>query len=116
MGGGFRAPLNAAILAADVGKVIGVSLNGTGKVIYGGAVVAIKGVISPVRPMAAGEIIDVMTDGEIVNATLNNGSALAAGTTYYADNATGDLTATSTSNQYVGHTVELDRLVVRVGR
>jgi hypothetical protein len=119
MGGSFRAPLNAAIPLADVGKILGVSINASGKAVYGAAAaIGIKGVICPVRAMAAGEIVDVMTDGEIVNATLNNGTALTAGTDYYATATagTGDITATLTSNQYIGHTVELDRLVVRVGR
>lgn len=118
MGGGFRAPLNAAITSTDVGKIQGVSLNGTGKVVIGGGGTAanVKGVICPVRAMAAGDIVDVMTDGEIVEATLTAGGSLAAGTSYYADATTGAITATATSNQYVGHTVELDRLIVRVGR
>lgn len=116
MGGGFRAPLNAAIPADDVGKIRGVSINSSGRAVLGGAVVAIKGVICAVKVMAAGDIIDVMTDGEIVQATLPAGTALVAGTDYYADATTGALTATATSNAYVGHTVELDRLVVRVGR
>lgn len=119
MGGGFRAPLNAAIPGTDVGKIIGVGLNGSGKVVYGAAAaIGIKGVICPVRAMNAGDIIDVMTDGEIVDATLNNGSALTAGTDYYATASAGngDITATLTSNQYIGHTVEATRLVVRVGR
>lgn len=119
MGGGFRAPLNAAIAGTDVGKIIGVSLNGSGKVVYGAAAaIGIKGVICPNKAMAAGDIIDVMTDGELVDATLNNGSALTAGTDYYATATagTGDITATLTSNQYIGHTVEATRLIVRVGR
>jgi hypothetical protein len=118
--GGFRAPLNAAIPAGDIGKIIGVSLNGTGKVVYGGATaVSIKGVICPTRAMAAGEPIDVMTDGEITMATFSDlVTPLLAGTDYYATATalSGVLTATTTSNQYVGHTVEATRLVVRVGR
>lgn len=120
MGGGFRALLNAAIPSTDVGKIIGVSLNGTGKVVYGGAApINIKGVICPVRAMAAGEVIDVMTDGEMVDCTLNDGTtALTAGTDYYATATalSGALTATSTTNQYIGHTVEASRLIVRVAR
>lgn len=120
MGGSFRAPLNAAIVAARVGDIIGVSLNGSGRVVEGGAVAAIKGVICPVRVMAAGDIIDVMTDGEIVNATLNDGTtALTAGTSYYADAAAnGDITSASNAgaNAYIGHTVEAGRVVVRVQR
>jgi hypothetical protein len=118
--GGFRAPLNAAVPAADAGKIIGVSLNASGKVVYGAATAAaIKGVICPVGAMAAGDPVDVMTDGEIVAATLNDGTtALTAGTDYFATAtaANGAITATATSNQYIGHTVEPDRLIVRVGR
>lgn len=120
MDGGFRAPLNAAIPSADVGKIIGVSLNGSGKVVYGGAAaINIKGVICPVTAMNAGDIIDVMTDGEIVDATLNDGTTpLTAGTDYAATAAAGNgaITATLASNQYIGHTVEATRLIVRVAR
>lgn len=120
MGGGFRAQLNAAIVAARVGDIIAVSLNGTGKVVEGGAVATIKGVICPVKVMAAGDVIDVMTDGEIVNCTLNDGTTgLAAGTSYYGDAAAnGDITsnANAGANAYIGHTVEAGRLVVRVQR
>jgi len=120
MGGGFRAPLNADIVAADIGKIIGVSLNASGKVVYGGAtVISIKGVINPVRAMFAGEIVDVMTDGEMADCTLNDGTtALTAGTDYYvtATALSGALTATAASNQYIGHTVEATRLIIRVAR
>jgi hypothetical protein len=118
--GGFRAPLNAAIVSARVGDVIGVSLNGSGRVVEGGAVAAIKGVICPTKIMAAGDIIDVMTDGEIVDCTLNDGTtALTAGTSYYSDAAAnGDVTSASNAgaNAYIGHTVEASRLVIRVTR
>lgn len=118
MGGGFRAPLNAAVPAGDVGKIIGVSLNGSGRVVYGGAAAAaIKGVICPTQAMNAGDIIDVMTDGEIVAATLNNNTALTAGTDYFVNIANGDIAVGPIgTNAYLGHTVEADRLIVRVGR
>lgn len=114
--GGFRAPLNAAIALADVGKVQAVSLNGSGRVVIGGTALALKGVICPVRAMSAGEVIDVMTSGEITDFTLTGGGAAAAGTTYYSD-ASGVTVTTAPgagSNSFlIGHTVELDRLVVR---
>ena len=67
--GGFRAPLNAAISSAsDVGKIQGVSINASGKVVIGAtAETGIVGVICPVRLMAVNEVIDVMTHGEIVD-------------------------------------------------
>lgn len=58
----------------------------------------------------AGDIVDVMTDGEIVELT-----GLAAGTKYYAD-PTGNGVNTTNTNPYVGHTVEAGRLIVRVAR
>jgi hypothetical protein len=107
-------------VAARVGDIIGVSLNGSGRVVEGGAVATIKGVICPVKAMAAGDIIDVMTDGEIVNCTLNDGTtALTAGTSYYSDAAAnGDITsaANAGANAYIGHTVEAGRLIIRVQR
>lgn len=117
MGGGFRAPLNAAIAAADVGKVQAVTLNASGRAVVGGgaANADVKGVICPNRAMAAGDIIDVMTDGEIVEFTATDGTASSAGTSYFAAPATGAVSTTNTG-AYVGHTVEVGRLVVRVGR
>lgn len=113
--GGFRAPLNAAVAGTDAGKVLAVSLNTSGRVVVGGAAVAdIMGVICPVGAMNAGDIVDVMTDGEIVDFTLNDGSAATAGTRYYGGTG-GDLD-TTTTNAKVGWTVEAGRLVVRLGR
>lgn len=117
MGGGFRAPLAVAIPSTDAGKVQAVGLNSSGQVTIGAAAaVGIKGVICPVRAMAAGEIIDVMTDGEIVNATMTAGTAMVAGVDVWGAFATGLVTQTQGTGAYIGHTVELDRLVVRVGR
>lgn len=123
-GGAFRAPLNAAIASTDVGKVQGVSLNSSGRVVVGGAsaAIGIKGVICPTEPMNAGDIIDVMTDGEIVEFTATGGGTINAGVDLFAAFATGVVDGTATgSPQYVGHTVEggsptATRLVVRVGR
>lgn len=134
--GGFRAPL-AADLTFDAAGHFGpkaVSLNASGQVVVGtagqsgGVGVLIKNVplypslgnvpgqINAAVPVGgkAGNIVDVMTNGEIVTI-----SGLAAGTTYYAA-ADGSLTATAPGagvNGYkVGHTVEADRLVVRFER
>lgn len=117
--GGFRAKLNAAWGAADIGKVIGVSINGTGRLVKGGAATAIMGVVIINEAKNAGDSVDVMTHGEIADFTLLNDNATAtiAGTVYYADNVTGDMTATATANKRVGQLLEkdgVDRLVVRV--
>jgi hypothetical protein len=113
--GGFRAPLAAALASPDPNVVTGVSLDANGRVVTGtagnsGGV----GVVVAHRDMAAGEIIDVMTNGEIVDV-----AGLVAGTTYYLA-ANGTLTdaapAAGVNGYKVGHTVEADRLVVRFER
>ena len=108
-GGGFRAQLNAAYSTPEV--ALGAGLNASGRVVPGGGTTGIKGVICMGRAMRAGEVIDVMTDGELVEVP-----TIPAGTNVYAVPATGDLTATAAGNTYVGHTVEAGRLVVRVAR
>jgi hypothetical protein len=134
--GGFRAPL-AADLTFDAAGHFGpkaVSLNASGQVVVGTAAQSggvglliknvplypnlgnVPGAVNAGVPIggAAGNIVDVMTSGEIVGAT-----GLVAGQTYYAA-ADGSLTATPPGagiNGYkVGHTVEADRLVVRFER
>lgn len=133
---GFRAPLaanltltagtsNGVSLSPGVGPV-GVSLDANGRVVVGGGgQTGIVGVLVKNMPAGsvagsaqlaavmaapmgamAGDIVDVMTKGEIVDI------ALAAGTDYYADATTGALTTTAEGNFYVGHTVEATRLIV----
>lgn len=109
--GSFRAPLSAALLAADVGKVWAVGLS-AGKVVKGAGTTGIMGVICCVRPMAANEPIDVMTYGEIADFTLQSGAAAAAGTKYFGIAASGDFNTTA-SGTLLGWTVEAGRLVVR---
>lgn len=111
--GGFRAPLNAAITSADVGKIQAVSINTSGKAVIGGAAeTAIMGVIIATRPMAANEPIDVMTQGEIVEATFTGGGAFTAGAIVYA-HAAGTVDATATAGKIIAKMVELDRMIVR---
>lgn len=131
--GGFRAAL-AADLTFDAAGHFGpkaVSINTTGKVVVGTAAQSggvgilvksvpfypnlgnIPGAINAGVPIGgkAGDVVDIMTSGEIL------GVGLVAGTTYYAA-ADGSLTATppvaGTNGVHVGHTVEADRLIVRV--
>lgn len=134
--GGFRAPLAADLTFSAAGEFgpKAVSLDANGRVVVGtagqsgGVGVVVKNVpMTPNLGNIAGQvnagvpiggkakdIVDVMTDGEIVDVT-----GLAAGTTYYAA-ADGTLTATAPGagvNGYrVGHTVEATRLIVRFER
>lgn len=126
--GGFRAPANAAWTttsgpssATDLYRVTGVSLNGSGRLIRATTAIACVGITIAHGAKAAGDILDVMTNGEVVELDaldLQTGSP-AAGTKYYLDTTAGRLTATApgagVNAFYVGTTVEAGRLVVRCG-
>lgn len=118
--GVFRAELAADVNPALYGQVCHVSLNSSGKAVLNAAGTSgVKGLHIPDRTTRkAGSIIDVLTNGEIVGFAIWNGTAnvaAVAGTNYYTVPATGVMNVTPTSNVYVGHTVEADRLVVRMG-
>lgn len=104
--GGFRAPLNAAYTGAAA--PIGVGMT-AGKIVVGEGSTGIIGVICLPYNKAAGDIVDVMTSGEIVEA------GLAAGTVYTANTTTGVISsgAASATQKVVGFTVEAARLIVR---
>jgi len=110
--GGFRALLDVAWVTADVGKVWAVGLNAAGHIVKGAGTTGIVGVIIVNEPQPAGAVGDVMTHGEVTNFNLQNGSAAAAGTTYFGVAADGTFN-TTTSGTKLGYTVEADRLVVR---
>jgi hypothetical protein len=112
--GGFRAKLGFAIASTDIGKLFAVSVTTTGVLQKGGtAATAVNGVVCPVRAMAIGEPIDVMTSGEVANATTTGGAAFTAGALVYS-HINGDVDATATSGVVIGKMVELDRMIVRV--
>lgn len=108
--GGFRAALAADYTGSET--PIGVGLDVNGRVVPGAGTTGVVGVLIKTSDAVAGDIVDVMTDGEIVEA------GLVAGTTYYAADADGAISttgpATGANLTKVGHTVEADRLVVRV--
>lgn len=119
--GGFRAPLAADQTALDGGvgdadAPIGVALNADGAVVSmgdGAANTGLVGLLVTTRDLVAGDVVDVMTAGEIVE------FGGTSGTDYYIDPTTGvissnpDATAAGTGIS-IGHTVEADRLVARV--
>lgn len=105
--------MHRAALAADVASsadydlVLGVGLNAQGAaVLKAPSNSGFVGVTIVDRTKRrAGQIIDIMSHGEIVEV-----AGLAAGTKYYLQGS-GLLGTTRTAN-YVGYTVEADRLVV----
>ena len=119
--GGFRAESGIAWLAADLNKVFAVGLNSSGRVVKGSGVTGVVGIVILTKARAIGDVIDVMTAGEVVEATLSDGTtAIAAGVAVYAVPGTGLLSVASTGNVRVGWTVEggnvlNTRLIVRMG-
>lgn len=130
--GGFRAPLAANFAVADLGKALPVGLDANGRVVPAArSNTGFKGILVLTSVKNAGDIVDVMQDGDLVEFSLPTalgstaaGAAGVAGTNYFADPATGLLvagtgTATATApagGVYVGCTVEATRLEVRFGR
>jgi hypothetical protein len=108
--GGFRALLNADWIASDLNKIVSVSLNAAGKVVVGTAgQTGFIGVVCLTKIRNAGDVVDVMQDGEIVELT-----GLVAGTKYYGVASGQGVTATNaTGLRQVGWTVTADRMVVR---
>lgn len=116
--GGYRAPILAAITSAHDGVIgggtapIAVGHDSSGRVVPGAGNSGIKGVLCLANKVAAGDVVDVMTDGEIVEI------GGVAGTTYTANTTTGVISsaAVSATQVSIGHTVEAGRLIVRMGR
>jgi hypothetical protein len=114
-GGTFRAYLAANWPTNLVGKVIGVSIEATGKLVPGGA--GVSGLVGVIVLTQAHKVnegqVDVMRFGCIVGFAETAGKAATAGTKYYADKTTG-LVSTTAGGMYVGTTLGADRLEVLV--
>jgi len=103
-------------LAADFtdstkfGAPVGVGVNANGRLVIGPGNTGIIGVWIPTMKKKAGDVVDIMTSGEIT------GFEGAAGTKYFADGTSGAVSATDAAGKtFIGFTVEADRLVVRTG-
>lgn len=119
--GGFRAPLNANLDATEdtgAGNPVGVTLNSSGRVVVGGATETlgdepIVGLLCTTKDMKAGDIVDIMTAGEIVEV-----AGLTAGDTIWVLPATGALDSIApvlgSNKTRAGTMVEATRLIVRV--
>lgn len=105
--GGFRAPLAAD--RAGSADPVGVGLDTNGRVVEEAGTTGIVGVLCKPSNAKAGDIVDVMTDGEIVEFDGD------AGTAYFAAAADGAIDTTDTGT-FIGFTVEAGRLIVRAGR
>ena len=131
--GGFRAPLAAAMTATSgagstnqVAIPLGVGLNASGAVVVGAGSTGIVGVLVVDQAKAIGDVVDIMTSGEIVDL---DEAAFDPGVKYYVNNTTGALEtsapAAGANKTLAGVTVGdksltsgtiRSRLVVRVGQ
>lgn len=111
--GGTRAQLAADQLKTSGGNPIGVGLDVNGKVVVGAGQSGIIGVLCTTKDMKAGDFVDVMTHGDVVDCV----APLVAGTRITALTTTGALgvTAADATHIAIGFTVEATRLVVRRG-
>lgn len=115
--GGFRAVLGWAPVASEVGQIIGVTINGSGRAIKATAKNA-EAVVCMSSLLAQGEPVDCMTSGELVDvADADNITGRAAGAEVFAGaagavNVTGP--ATGVTGVRIGRMIEDWRLVVRV--
>lgn len=113
--GGHRARLAADWTAADE-HPLGVGLDVNGRVVPGNGNTGIVGVvILKGFHKKAGQVVDVMTSGECLEARDTDIVGRAAGIQVFADPATGELSNVSAAGKTrIGYTVEADRLIVRV--
>ena len=118
--GSFRAHLAAAVPANLVERLWGVGLDADGRIVKGAGQSGIVGVTVQTKEYAAGKRIDVMTHGQVVEfqptaVDPGEGNVGDPGTVYFADDTTGDISDTGgAGTTRIGHTVEGQRLIVRV--
>lgn len=122
--GGYRAPLAADWDPANREKFLGVGHDANGRVVVGAGVTGITGVLVLTKARKAGEIIDVMTSGDVVEFGPSDAGKVPGvdfglpGKVYYAAVSgivtAGDPAAPPADSVRVGHTVTAQRLVVRV--
>lgn len=108
--GGFRAPLAANWAGSE--DPIGVGLDVNGRVVPGAGQSGIVGVLCKPDAAAAGDIVDIMRDGELVEFAGDPGTAYTAAT---ADGVISNAAA-GAAQIPVGFTVEATRLIVGVAR
>lgn len=94
-------------------EVIGVGLDANGRLVAGAGASGVLGVLVLTRHVYAGDIVDIMDLGEVVEFDpAGDGIISPAATKYYSD-AAGAISTTNTGT-FVGYTIEAGRLRVRV--
>jgi hypothetical protein len=113
--GSYRAPLGFQPVAADLGKIYSIDINGSGQVIKSVDGTACRGVICLSSMINTGKPIDVMTDGEIVDVVAADGiTGLGAGVLMKAGAA--GIVTNAGVGMPLGWFVQNWRLAIRLGR
>ena len=119
--GGTRARLAAPWLLANVGKLTAVSLDANGRVVVGAGSNGLVGVCCLQAVHPAGHQVDILQRADIVEVAATDVLTPGAGKKVYsnlagvlkADTIANSVGVAGTPGYYVGHLVELDRLVLR---
>ena len=125
--GGFRVPLNAAwtatsgpTSATDLNRILVVGVNGSGRAVKATTVALASGILILTGAKAAGDVVDIMTHGEVVEISgtdMESGTAPTAGQKLWFNATASRLTSTApaagVAGFYVGQIIEVGRLVVR---
>lgn len=113
--GSFRAPLGFQPVAADVGKIYAVDINGSGAVIKSVDGTDCRGVICLSSLIPLGKPVDVMTSGEIVDIldASSGVTGFAAGALMKAGAA--GVVSNAAAGKSLGWFVQAWRFVVRLG-
>jgi hypothetical protein len=118
--GGFRAILAADFDPGNREKVLGAGLDTDGRAVIGAGHTGVIGVLVLTKARKAGEVVDIMTSGEIVEFGPSDAGSKPGvdfgdpGTEYFSDDH-GLVTSTSAAGSVsIGFTAEGQRLIVRV--
>lgn len=112
--GSFRAPLGFQPVAADVGKIYAVDINGSGAVVKSVDGTDCRGVICLSSLIQQGRPVDVMTSGEIVDvlAAADGVTGFGAGVLVKAGAA--GIVSNVAAGKAIGWFVQSWRLIVRL--
>lgn len=113
---GTRAQMAAdMVTVGNLNKAFGVGFDANGRVVFSAGVSGIVGVLVLTRHVYAGDVVDIMDLGEIVEFDPTTpGTKAPAATVYYAATADGAISTTNTGIK-IGYTVEAGRLRVHMG-
>lgn len=113
--GSFRAPLGFQPVAADVGKIYAVDINGSGAVVKSVDGTDCRGVICLSSMIPQGKPVDVMTSGELVDILDASSGVTGFGAGVLVKAGAAGIVSNAAAGKSIGWFVQAWRLVVRLG-